>query len=384
MPNQHRGNGEGSVYRVMVERKDGPVERWIAQVVVDGRKRRVTALTEAAAKKELRHLLRSIDDGKPIADGNLTLGALLTEWDSKVLAGRDISGSTLMRHRWALGILRAELGSTRVRTLTPERVESALAARADAGLSRASLEKVRGTLSQVLNWAVRREIVFRNIASVVELPASSRPAKEGRSLTLDQAQSLLAAASGTPLEAMWTTMLFLGLRPGEAAGLSWPDIDFESGVIHIWRARRRDATGRSIISDPKTAQSVRSLTAPEPVLDSLRRHRREHARHRLEIGEMWVGEEDLVFTSPTGRPTDPAACRREFDVVAKKAGLDGWTPNELRHSAASLMSDAGMPIEQVADQLGHKDLRMLQRHYRHRIRPTVDGGTVLGDVLGRR
>ena len=76
---------------------------------------------------------------------------------------------------------------------------------------------------------------------------------------------------------------------------------------------------------------------------------------------MWVGEEDLVFTSPTGRRTDPAACRREFDVVAKKAGLDGWTPNELRHSAASLMSDAGMPIEQVADQLGHKDLRMLQR-----------------------
>lgn len=145
---------------VMVKRKDGPVERWIAQVVVDGRKRRVTALTEAAATKELRRLLRSIDDGKPIADGNLTLGALLTEWDSKVLAGRDISGSTLMRHRWALGILRAELGSTRVRTLTPGRVESALAARADAGLSRASLEKVRGTLSQVLNWAIGARSCF--------------------------------------------------------------------------------------------------------------------------------------------------------------------------------------------------------------------------------
>ena len=49
--------------------------------------------------------------------------------------------------------------------------------------------------------------------------------------------------------------------------------------------------------------------------------------------------------------------------------------------AASLMSDAGMPIEQVADQLGHKDLRMLQKHYRHRIRPTVSGGTVLDTAL---
>ncbi|MGB9346774.1 MAG: hypothetical protein WCA90_12135 [Ilumatobacteraceae bacterium] len=66
--------------------KAGPVERWIAQVVADARPRRVTAMTEAAAKKELRLLLRSIDDGKPVTDGNLTLGALLTEWDSEVLA----------------------------------------------------------------------------------------------------------------------------------------------------------------------------------------------------------------------------------------------------------------------------------------------------------
>ncbi len=45
------------------------------------------------------------------------------------------------------------------------------------------------------------------------------------------------------------------------------------------------------------------------------------------------------------------------------------------------MADAGMPIEQVADQLGHRDLRMLQKHYRHRLRPTVGGGRVLGEVL---
>jgi len=61
--------------------------------------------------------------------------------------------------------------------------------------------------------------------------------------------------------------------------------------------------------------------------------------------------------------------RKEFKRLVASIGLNGWTPDELRHSAASLMSDAGMPIEQVADQLGHKDLLMLQKHYRHRIRP---------------
>ena len=101
------------------------------------------------------------------------------------------------------------------------------------------------------------------------------------------------------------------------------------------------------------------------------------------VGPMWSNGDGLVFTSPTGRPTDPRAVRRQFARVVEASGIgETWTPNLLRHSAASLMADAGMPIEQVADQLGHRDLRMLQKHYRHRLRPTVAGGPVLGDVLG--
>jgi integrase len=236
-------------------------------------------------------------------------------------------------------------------------------------------------MSQVLKWGVRRDVVSRNIAAVVEIPAEARPTREGRTLTADQALGFIAAAEGTPLEAMWITMLYLGLRPGEAAGLSWPDIDFDARVIHIWRATSRDASGAVVLSDPKTPQSVRSLDAPHAVLEALRRRLTDQKRQRLASGGMWSNPDDLIFTSPTGLPIDPAASRREFSAVAAKVGLDDWTPNELRHSAASLMSDAGMPIEQVADQLGHKDLRMLQKHYRHRIRSTIGGGTVLEQSL---
>jgi len=177
-------------------------------------------------------------------------------------------------------------------------------------------------------------------------------------------------------------MLYLGLRPGEAAGLGWPDVDFDRKTIHTWRAISRDENGAIILSEPKTTQSVRSLDAPDPVLEALRRHLLGQKRHQLEIGEIWSNPEALVFTSPTGHPIDPMVCRKEFKKVVAEIGLGDWTPNELRHSAASLMSDAGMPIEQVADQLGHKDLRMLQKHYRHRIRPTIGGGNVLDSALG--
>ena len=52
-----RGNGEGSVYRSMERRASGPVERWFAQVTIDGQKRRVMCETEAEAKRELRKLM---------------------------------------------------------------------------------------------------------------------------------------------------------------------------------------------------------------------------------------------------------------------------------------------------------------------------------------
>lgn len=111
-------------------------------------RQRVFADTEATAKRELRRLLRTVDDGRPIAAGNLTLGALLDDWEGKVLAGREVSGSTRTLHRWALRILRADLGDAKVRSLTPDRVENALQARADSGLSRGSLDKIWGTLSR--------------------------------------------------------------------------------------------------------------------------------------------------------------------------------------------------------------------------------------------
>lgn len=378
-----RGNGEGSVYRVLKPRKSGiPTERWVAQVMIDGRKRRTISHTEAEAKRSLRQLLKSIDEGRPVADGNLRLGTLIDQWEAKVLPNKNIKGSTVGRHKWALNILRNDLGGAKVRTLSPERIEKALTDRAQAGFSRSSLNKIRGTLSQVLKWGVRRDLVARNVASVVELPAEARPVKEGRSLSLEQAKDFIAASAGSPLEAMWIAMLYLGLRPGEAAGLSWPDVDFDRKTIHIWRALSRDENGAIILSEPKTTQSVRSLDAPSPLLEALRHHRLEQKRHQLEIGEIWSNPEALVFTSPTGHAIDPMVCRKEFTKVVTAIGLDDWTPNELRHSAASLMSDAGMPIEQVADQLGHKDLRMLQKHYRHRVRPTIGGGNVLDSTLG--
>jgi integrase len=75
---------------------------------------------------------------------------------------------------------------------------------------------------------------------------------------------------------------------------------------------------------------------------------------------------DVVTDAPTPtscvhdeirKPIDPSNLRREFAKLTRKAGIGHWHPHELRHSAASLLSTAGVPIEQISDVLGHEGPR---------------------------
>ena len=58
--------------------------------------------------------------------------------------------------------------------------------------------------------------------------------------------------------------------------------------------------------------------------------------------------------------------------MAVDAGIEGnVTPYSLRHTATSLLSASGVAPEILADLLGHKDARMVMRHYRHQVTPTI-------------
>jgi integrase len=99
---------------------------------------------------------------------------------------------------------------------------------------------------------------------------------------------------------------------------------------------------------------------------------------RLLAGPQWGGvawaDIPLVFTTPVGTPVDPSNLRKAFAALTRAAGIGHWTPYELRHSAVSLLSAAGVPLEHIADVTGHDGTRMTGQVYRHLIAPAVSVG----------
>jgi integrase len=364
---RRRGAGEGSIF------KDPATGRWRALLDVGddaaGRRqrRKVSGRTRAEVATKLRVLQRDLEDGVAASGRQVTVAVLCDEW-LRQQAG-ELSPITLELRQWVVHRhLVPALGARRVRDLSADDVARFLQDKAEAGYARSTLDKFRGVLQQALRHGERQGLVVRNVAALVPTPAG--PKAEGRSLTVAQAQALLTAARGHPLEAALVVALMCGLRPGELLALHWDDVDLDAGLLRVRSAIVRRG-GEVEIGQTKTPTSRRQLRLPDIAVAALLEHRGRQEAQRASVGEHWQ-DFGLVFPTGLGTLLDPANLRRGLNQLTERAGLGHWHPHELRHSAASLLSAAGVPLEEVADLLGHASTRVTSAVYRHRTTPTVE------------
>ena len=118
-------------------------------------------------------------------------------------------------------------------------------------------------------------------------------------------------------------------------------------------------------SDLKTKGSRRTLHLSPPLVDLLEGHRRSQEAEALRRGDAWCNDENLMFTSTYGRPMDPGDVGKGVPLITEQAGLGHWSIHELRHSCASLMFSMDVPLEAVADQLGHASIGVTKGVYVH-------------------
>ncbi|NMM31623.1 MAG: phage integrase family protein [Cellulomonas sp.] len=90
---------------------------------------------------------------------------------------------------------------------------------------------------------------------------------------------------------------------------------------------------------------------------------------------------DLIFATDVGSPLNPSNARRVYSRLAKEAGLTHLHPHMLRHAAASLLSAAGVPIEDISDTLGHRNVNVTAEISQHPIAPLRSGRMVAMNQL---
>ncbi len=147
----------------------------------------------------------------------------------------------------------------------------------------------------------------------------------------------------------------------------------------VWRSVRAGG-------DTKTKKSRRTLALPARCVEVLWQQWEDQGWDRLAAGEGWE-EHGLVFASAVGKEQDPSHVRRAFRAALSKAeGVDAaeWTPRELRHSFVSLLSDSGVPLEEISRLVGHSSTAVTEEVYRKQIRPVIQTGAIAMDHIFRR
>jgi integrase len=370
---KRRSKGDGSLFW------DDTRQRWIAEVTVgyrpNGRRivRRGSGRTKTAAQHKLKEIIRDHEDGLVMGGYGYTVADAVRDWLAFGLGGRDsntITKCTILANTHVI----PALGARKLRDLSADDVDKWLTGKAQI-LSTRTLQEVRSVLKRAIARAQARDKVKRNVVLLCEIP-QGRSGRPSKSLTLAQAEALLAAAEDTSLHAYIVLSLLTGARTEELRALTWSYVDLDSDppFIMVWRSVRAGG-------DTKTRKSRRTLKLPQRCVEVLGDHQQRQDQVRKAAGDKWQ-DNDLVFPSRVGTRADASHVRRAFRQVVAAAGLDPqeWTPRELRHSFVSLLSDADVPIERISRLVGHSSTTTTETIYRKQIRPVIVHGA---DVMDR-
>ena len=345
-----RANGEGSLYRDASGRWRGAVT-W-TDAAGRPQRRTVSSASQGDARRRLDTLRAELARGLEPAV-TTTLADYLNGWLS---TGRTSVRPSSWRQREQnvrLYLIPA-LGRLTLAKLTPadvERMTDGLIAR---GLSPTSAVGARITLRKALADAQRHELVHRNAAALARPPRMTRA--ELRYLTLPEMRTLLTACESEPLGPLVAVAATTGLRQGELLGLSWDDVDLAAGRLTVRHALALNAAGGYSLAEPKTSRSRRTIHLAAVAVDALRRERFAQDAAKVAAGTAWQDRAGLVFTDAVGRPLRGSGVTHRFHKLLTAVGLGTIPFHGLRHSAATALLAAGVPLRVVADQLGHSTI----------------------------
>jgi integrase len=319
---------------------------------VGGERRKVRAVRRYKADviEALKDLKRQVDDGV-VPDRTRSVEQFLDWWLDTVMVDQ-VSPDSLSEYRKRVRRMTPVIGNVKVGKLTTGHVQQ-VARHLTVTYPRSAKTRstTLATLRQALTWAMTATppILYRNPAEGVK-STGVEVAKTDDALDADEAKAVLAAARGDDLYPLVWFALKYGVRLGELLNLRWTDID--------------DAKEEMTVRKSKTAAGVRTLPLTDEAKAVIAAHRKAAKVMALD---------GHVFTDAVGVPRKPQGTRVLWSGLLEKAGISHMCRNcgsgeacstavrrfhASRHTAATLLLEAGVALEVVSAILGHASIKI--------------------------
>ena len=215
--------------------------------------------------------------------------------------------------------------------VTIEDCRSFIAKRRQDGRKDATIRTELGCLRTALRWAEKAKLI--DAAPAIELPQTPPPRE--RYLTRQEVEALLAAAAEPHLRLAMLLMLTTAGRIGALLELTWSRVDLDRRIIKLSTSDIGPRKGRATV--PVNDTLLAALTTAQ-------------AAARSDFVVEWGGRQ--VGSIKTG-----------FNAAVARAGIDHCTPHDLRRTAGRFMAEAGVPIEEIAQYLGHTNPNITRSTY---------------------
>ena len=210
--------------------------------------------------------------------------------------------------------------------------------------------------------AISQGVFSSNPTDGVILPRWNK--KEMQVLDQNEVQRFLKIAKDSRFFYVYYLAILTGMRLGELMGLRWSDIDFQNQVISVSRQAQAIKGKGIIFSEPKTRSGIRKIRVQPNTIEALLLQKEKIQIMKENAGRKWI-ENDLVFPSTIGTPMVSYHLRKDFFHQLSLAGLPRIRFHDLRHTAATLMINHGVPIIVISKMLGHSKPSVTLDFYGH-------------------
>ncbi len=329
---------------------------------------------EREANDALQDKMRELRAGPVRTSG--TLAEYLDQWLPYHTKAKPLSPTTAGRYESLLAHATGALGRVPLKDLTVFMFDD-LYIKLSETLSAKTVREVHSVVHVALKRAVKTKLLPFNPADGCDLPRVDQ--HEAVALNVDQLAAYQQAAAGKWADLVIRLAAATGARRGELLACRWSDLNWASSKLRIERSLYQ--VKKQIGIKPTKTRQARVVTIPPSLVEYLKIHREQQQQDRAMFGPDYRADLDLIFCEPDGDFRKPDSVSWTARDIAIKAGLKGVSLHSLRHTHASALLAAGVPIANVSKRLGHRDPYTTAKIYQHALPDTDQDVAATWDKL---